>query len=148
VQVLQTWKIVLGPEHPDTLTGMANLACTYRNQGRLTEAEQLEVQVIEISKTVLGPEHPDTLVSMGNLAHTLKGLGRHAEALSLLQDCVKLQEQRFGPTHPHTISAAAHLRAWQEHSTRFAGRWPFHHKYISAVRGAIEFGKKCLYTSY
>jgi hypothetical protein len=26
---------VLGEEHPDTLTSMANLASTYRNQGRV-----------------------------------------------------------------------------------------------------------------
>jgi Tetratricopeptide repeat len=47
----------LGPEHPDTLTSMANLASTYRIQGRWAEAEKLFVQVMETSKTVLGPEH-------------------------------------------------------------------------------------------
>jgi Tetratricopeptide repeat len=49
---------------------MANLASTYRNQGRWKEAEELEIQVIEISKTVLRAEHPDTLISIGNLALT------------------------------------------------------------------------------
>jgi hypothetical protein len=34
-------KKLLGVEHPDTLTSMANLAGTYRNQGRWNEAEQL-----------------------------------------------------------------------------------------------------------
>ena len=57
-------KTVLGPEHPDTLTSMHNLASTYRDQGRWTEAEKLFVQVMETEKTVLGPEHPDTLTSM------------------------------------------------------------------------------------
>ncbi|KAL4934882.1 hypothetical protein BDV06DRAFT_217819 [Aspergillus oleicola] len=42
VQVLEIWKQVLGPEHPDTLTSMANLASTYWNQGRSKEAEELE----------------------------------------------------------------------------------------------------------
>jgi hypothetical protein len=32
VQVMETRSIVLGPEHPDTLTGMANLASTFWNQ--------------------------------------------------------------------------------------------------------------------
>ena len=45
---------VLGEEHPDTLTSMANLASTYRNQGRWKEAEKLEVQVMETRKTKLG----------------------------------------------------------------------------------------------
>ena len=74
-------------EHPSTLTSIANLATTFSNQGRWTEAEKLEVQVMETSKTVLRPEHPSTLTSMWNLSYTLKKLHRHAEALSLLQAC-------------------------------------------------------------
>ncbi|OCK91474.1 uncharacterized protein K441DRAFT_574804, partial [Cenococcum geophilum 1.58] len=34
---------VLGSDHPSTLTSMANLASTYRNQGRWNDAEELEV---------------------------------------------------------------------------------------------------------
>jgi hypothetical protein len=63
---------VLGEEHLDTLTSMANLASTYSNQGRWKEAEELEVQVMETRKRVLGEEHPSTLTSMNNLAFTLK----------------------------------------------------------------------------
>lgn len=65
----------LGQEHPDTLISMANLASTYRNQGRWKEAEVLEVQVLEIRKGVLGPEHPHTLISMSNLASTYRNQG-------------------------------------------------------------------------
>jgi hypothetical protein len=32
-------KQVLGDDHPDTLTSMANLAATYSNQGRWKDAE-------------------------------------------------------------------------------------------------------------
>lgn len=39
---------VLGQEHPDTLTSIGNLASTYLEQGRLKEAEGLEVQLMEI----------------------------------------------------------------------------------------------------
>ncbi|MCJ1471106.1 hypothetical protein MMC07_009754 [Pseudocyphellaria aurata] len=46
-QALETRKRVLGPEHPDTLRSMANIASTYQNQGRWTEAEELDVQVLE-----------------------------------------------------------------------------------------------------
>jgi hypothetical protein len=43
VQVMETRKRVLSPEHPDTLASMANLASTYRKKGRWDEAEELEV---------------------------------------------------------------------------------------------------------
>jgi hypothetical protein len=41
-------KKLLSAEHPNTLTSMANLASTYRNQGRWNEAEQLQVQVMDM----------------------------------------------------------------------------------------------------
>ena len=40
---METSKKKLGVDHPDTLTSMANLASTYRNQGRWEVAEELEV---------------------------------------------------------------------------------------------------------
>ncbi|KAF6803318.1 Kinesin light chain 5, partial [Colletotrichum plurivorum] len=73
----------LGEEHPDTLTSMANLASTYRNQGRWKEAEELDVRVMETSLRVLGEEHPSTLTSMANLAATYRNQGRWKEAEEL-----------------------------------------------------------------
>src|SRR4051812_2272258 len=74
--VMETRKRVLGQEHPSTLTSMANLASTYRNQGRWKEAEELDVKAMETRKRVLGQEHPDTLTSMANLAYTYKSQDR------------------------------------------------------------------------
>ena len=50
---------VLGVEHPLKLASITNLALTYKNQGQLKEAEELEMQVMETRKRVLGEEHPD-----------------------------------------------------------------------------------------
>lgn len=86
-RVMETRKRVLGAEHPDTLTSMANLASTYGNQGRWKEAEELEVQVVKTSTRVLGPEHSDTLTSMNNLAFNCKAQGRGAGAFDLMGDC-------------------------------------------------------------
>ena len=69
MQVVEMGERVLGVEHPDTLTSMANLALAFWNQRRWNEAEELEVQVMETEKRVLGAEHPSTLTSMANLAH-------------------------------------------------------------------------------
>ena len=60
-------KKLLGAQHPDTPISMANLASTYKNQGRWNEAEQLFVQVMDMRKKLLGVQHPDTLTSMANL---------------------------------------------------------------------------------
>jgi hypothetical protein len=40
---METFQTKFGADHPDTLTSMANLASTYRKQGRWEEAEKLDV---------------------------------------------------------------------------------------------------------
>lgn len=61
---------VLGSNHPESLTSMANLAWTYCER-QLEEAESFEVQVMETRTKVLGKEHPDSLASMANLVSTV-----------------------------------------------------------------------------
>jgi putative hemolysin len=73
---------------------MPNLASTYCSQGRLNEAEKLEVQVMETSETVLGAEHPDTLTSMANLASTYRNQGRWEKAEELSMQVI---ETSIGP---------------------------------------------------
>jgi hypothetical protein len=57
--VMETSRAVLGAEHPDTLTSMANLASTYRNQGRWKEALSLVSSCVDRSPAMLGVEHSD-----------------------------------------------------------------------------------------
>ena len=44
---------MLGPEHPNTLTIMQNLARTYSDQGGYKEAEVLQLKVMDLAKKVL-----------------------------------------------------------------------------------------------
>ena len=108
-QVMETRNRVLGPEHPDTLTIMANLASTYRSQGRWKEAEELQAQVLEMRKRVLGPEHPDTLTSMANLASTFWNQGRWKEAEELQVQVLEMRKRVLGPEHPSTLTSMNRL---------------------------------------
>src|SRR5207302_51984 len=62
----------LGPEHPDTLTSMNNLALAYCNARKLDLALPLHEETLKLQKAKLGPEHPATLTSMNNLAMVYK----------------------------------------------------------------------------
>ncbi|KAE8371536.1 hypothetical protein BDV26DRAFT_125608 [Aspergillus bertholletiae] len=106
------WRLASRPEHPNTLTSMANLASTYWNQGRWKEAEELEVQVMETRKQVLGSEHPSTLTSTHNLAYTWESLGKINDALMLMEKCVELRTKLSGPDHPYTLSSSKALSKW------------------------------------
>jgi tetratricopeptide (TPR) repeat protein len=102
-KIIEMRKKLLGPEHPDTLLTMGNLARTYFDQGRWNEAEQLELQVMGIRKELCGPEHPATLLSMGNLASTYSNQGRWNEAEQLELQVMDMRKKLLGPEHPATL---------------------------------------------
>lgn len=54
---------MLGPEHPDTLTSMSNLASTLRCLRQYEQAAELGQQGLNLRTRVPGPEHPNTLIS-------------------------------------------------------------------------------------
>ena len=54
-------------EHPDTILAMTNLAITYRNLGRHTEAEKLETQACELKSRVLGEESHTITTTMATV---------------------------------------------------------------------------------
>src|SRR5262249_26026569 len=68
-----------GPDHPNTLKSMGNLANCYDAAGRHAEALKLREEVLARLKAALGPDHPDPLSSMGNLAISYAALGRTAD---------------------------------------------------------------------
>jgi tetratricopeptide (TPR) repeat protein len=105
MQVVQLCKEELGPEHPNTLTSMANLASTYSKQERWKEAQELAMQVMETRKQMLGPKHPDTLTSMANLASTYRKQGRWTEAQELEMEVMESRKQVLGPKRPHTLTS-------------------------------------------
>ncbi|KAK4119389.1 hypothetical protein N657DRAFT_257984 [Parathielavia appendiculata] len=93
---------------------MANLALTYRNQGRWEDAEVLQAKGLELCSKKLGQRNPNTPISMKNLASIWKDMGRHEDALGLLQTCFDLRQQVLGASHPYTASTLSTLRAWRK----------------------------------
>jgi hypothetical protein len=63
VLVIKTSSRVLGQEHLDTLTSMANLASTYQNQGRGIEALKLIEECVILRTRTIGTNHPNNLSS-------------------------------------------------------------------------------------
>ena len=48
----------LGPDHPDTLSSMNNLALSYSDLGRHADALKLREETLALRKAKLGPDHP------------------------------------------------------------------------------------------
>ena len=108
-EVLALCRKVNGPEHPDTLGAMHNLAVSYDDAGRRDEALKLREQVLALRRKVNGPEHPDTLAAMNNLASSYDEAGRQDEALKLREEAVALRRKVLGPEHPDTLMAMNNL---------------------------------------
>ncbi|PLB41714.1 violaceus kinesin [Aspergillus candidus] len=130
LQVLQLRKQVLGPEHPETLTSMSNLAIIYQHQGQWKKAEELEIQVLQLRKQVLGPEHPHTLASMSNLASTYQHQGQWTKAEELEIQVLQLRKQVLGPEHPATLTSMNNL----------AHTW----KLLGKVQNAFTLMEECV----
>jgi serine/threonine protein kinase/tetratricopeptide (TPR) repeat protein len=108
-KVLEYHRAAAGPEHPDTLGALNNLANSYYSAGRWDEALKLREEMLPLFRKVLGPEHPDTLKGMSNLAVSYSAAGRRDEALKLREEVLALILKVRGPEHPDTLMAMTNL---------------------------------------
>jgi tetratricopeptide (TPR) repeat protein len=99
----------LGPDHPDTLRSMDNLATSYQAAGRLGDALPLFEETLTLRKAKLGPDHPDTLRSMNNLALGYYDAGKPDLALPLFEEALQPLKARLGPDNPDTLSTMNNL---------------------------------------
>src|SRR5262249_45298548 len=93
----------LGPEHPDTLRSMYNLANSYAELGRHADALKLHEQTLALQKARLGLEHRDTLRSINGAATTYAALGGRVDALKLRKDTLAVKKANLGLDHPDTL---------------------------------------------
>jgi tetratricopeptide (TPR) repeat protein len=99
----------LGPEHPDTLVDMNNLADAYGYQGKYAQAEALFSQTLQIKNRVRGPEHPSTLYTLSGFASMYQHQGKYALAETYAARALAGRRHALGPEHPDTMSSAADL---------------------------------------
>jgi len=85
-----------GPDHPDTLQSMNNLANGYHALGRYEDALAINLETLALRKTKLGPTHPETLRSMNGVATSYHDLGRLADALKIREETLTLRKARWG----------------------------------------------------
>ncbi|MEM6327813.1 MAG: tetratricopeptide repeat protein [Bacteroidota bacterium] len=108
-RALEWRESVLGPDHPDTLTSVNNLAYLLQERGDLNAAEPLYRRALDGRETVLGPDHPSTLTSVNNLAYLLRARGDLDAAGPLLRLALDRSEAALGPDHPDTLRAVNNL---------------------------------------
>ncbi len=98
-----------GPESPETMVAMRDLAWSMFQQGHLADAEALERKVIDVQGRVLGPENIETLNSMGNLADILIEQGKNTKGETLDREVLEKKKHLLGPEAQGTLSSMDNL---------------------------------------
>jgi tetratricopeptide (TPR) repeat protein len=99
----------LGPDHPDTLASMNNLAGAYKEDGQLDKALPLLEEALGKRQAQLGPDHPDTLFCMNNLAVAYHNAGQLNKAVPLLERTLTKRQEKLGLDHPDTLQSMNNL---------------------------------------
>jgi tetratricopeptide (TPR) repeat protein len=102
-QHLQTWQV---PRVLDIYMSIHDLACLYRTQGILRQAQQLYERALAGKEEILGPDHISTLETVNNLGvvHTNR---RNLEAAEkLCQRALVGRENALGRHHASTLHSA------------------------------------------
>jgi tetratricopeptide (TPR) repeat protein len=102
-RALSVRQATLGPDHPDTLLSMYDLAVIYMKSGRSNEALPIFEEALKLRKARLGPDHPDTLESMFGLAWVYQETGRIDEGISMHEKVLRLRTAGLGPDDPDTL---------------------------------------------
>jgi tetratricopeptide (TPR) repeat protein len=133
-QAMAASRRLLGPEDPDTLTLMNNLAEALRELGDAAGAAQLHRQVLDASRRLLGPEDLDTLGSMNNLANTLADLGDENGAAELHRQVLDARRRLLGPEHPNTLDSINNLATTLRALGDAAGAAELHRQALDGLR--------------
>ena len=102
-KVLDYYRANAGPEAPDTLSAMSDLAISYDHAGRSADALALAEKVLPLRRRVSGLQNPATLTAMNALAVQYEQAGRRPEAIQLWTEALPLSRQLNGPENRFTL---------------------------------------------
>ncbi len=92
-EALELTKADLGPDHRDTLGGMANVATGYWKLKQLDKSVPLFEELLPLFEKKLGRDHQDTQRTVANLGVNYKDAGRLKEAIPLLEEAYRASKK-------------------------------------------------------
>ena len=125
----------LGPEHPDTVIDLSNLATLLQVRGDLAGARPLLERVLAMAERMHGPEHRTTATRLNNLAHLLWQQGALDAALPLFERALTICEKLVGPDHSDTALAVNNLAVVLRAKGQLAAARPLYERALT-IRNA------------
>ena len=109
---------LLGPDDPETMRSLNDLARAYRVAGGVADAVPLVERTLAARERQFGADHPSTLASRNNLASAYRATGRPAEAIPLFEKNVAACERLLGADHPRTLASRHNLELARRESAQ------------------------------
>ncbi|MBK7864706.1 MAG: tetratricopeptide repeat protein [Archangiaceae bacterium] len=109
LRALELSRAATGPESPDTLRALSNVAATLTMLERFDEALPKAREVLALTEKVFGPEHPQVAYCLNGLAAALAGRGEHEEAVKVYRRAIGLREKALGPDNPALVPLLGNL---------------------------------------
>lgn len=102
-RVAENQRLLLGPDHPETLDSAYELSIVYGQLGRYEDALTLCADTAGRRARALGARDVHTLVAHQQCAFLLGRLGRHGESYSAYRAVLSSWNTTVGPYHPGTL---------------------------------------------
>jgi tetratricopeptide (TPR) repeat protein len=100
------------------------LAALYRMEGKLAEAEPIQLKAVDVWRAVSGDEGPETLTAMSGLAALYQAQKRYAEAEGVWTKVLEVQRRTLGAKHPNTLDVMASLGEVDIQQEKYAAAEP------------------------
>ncbi len=101
-----------GPQSPETLAYMRELAGAYYGSNHRGEAIRMQEELVALLRDKLGEEHPETTAAEDTLAFYYWRHNRMGEAGELKKRLIERRTRIFGPEHAETLTSRAELAGW------------------------------------
>lgn len=108
-EALEQREKALGPEHPDTLASMSDMARLLLGQRKNEEAEQMYLKILEIREKAPVQDGRETWVSMTRLGIALYNQGKYTECERIDREVLELRKRALGREHPDTLNSMSNL---------------------------------------
>lgn len=118
-RVLAIGEQEFGPDNPQIIVALNNLAHLLKSTNRFSEAETLMRRALSIEEKTFGPTRPDISIRLNNLAMLLQATKRPDEAERLMRRALTIDEENFGPMHASVATDLNNLAGLLQDSERF-----------------------------
>jgi len=114
-KALATYQSLLGPDDPESLACMNQLALAYQDAGQFDRAVVLFEDTLKLKRAKFGLEGFEVVNGTQNLARAYEAAGKLDRAVQLLEEVYRFKKSRLAPDDPELLTTMNNLgAAYQE----------------------------------